>query len=63
VASKFAKNFLERMKISLTAAEIGSKNMAAVMLTATLAIGFALGMLVSLGMRRGARASETTLKE
>jgi len=36
VASKFAKNFLERMKISLTAAEIGSKNMAAVMLTATL---------------------------
>lgn len=34
----------------------------AVMLTATLAIGFALGMLVSFGMRRGARASDPTSK-
>ncbi|HUU70860.1 MAG TPA: flagellar basal body P-ring protein FlgI [Planctomycetota bacterium] len=36
VASKFARSFLERMKISLTPADIGSKNTAAVMLTATL---------------------------
>lgn len=35
----------------------------AVMLTATLAIGFALGMLVSFGMRRGARASATATRK
>ena len=36
MAGKFTKNLLERMKITLTAADLGSKNTAAVMVTATL---------------------------
>jgi len=36
VAAKFAQNFLERLNITLTAGDLGSKNTAAVMVTATL---------------------------
>jgi flagellar P-ring protein precursor FlgI len=36
VAAKLTRNFLERMNISLSTADLGSKNTAAVMLTATL---------------------------
>jgi len=36
VAGKFTRNLLERLKISLTLADLGSKNTAAVMVTATL---------------------------